>query len=144
MGAATNQNWNAVTWSPELGLFCAVSAAAANGAMTSPDGLVWTNRTLPAALNYNSLVWAAELGIFVAIIGQGTALFLTSADGINWTTRSSIASNPNWSSITWSPQLGVLVAVAAGVTGKRGLVSRSTADFSPVTNPGLVYSQTLL
>jgi hypothetical protein len=38
-----------VCWSPELGIFCAVSDdGSTNGVMTSPNGIDWTSQVSPA------------------------------------------------------------------------------------------------
>ena len=48
--AATEANsWSGVTWSPELGLFAAVSFTGTNRVMTSPDGITWTARSAAEA-----------------------------------------------------------------------------------------------
>ena len=57
--------------------------------LTSPDGLTWTQRSLPTAQPLNGL--AAGAGLIVATGGtDGTPVhnsILTSSDGITWTSR---------------------------------------------------------
>ena len=47
--SAADNNWLAVCWASELGLFCAVGiTGTGNRVMTSPDGITWTVRTSAA------------------------------------------------------------------------------------------------
>ena len=124
--AADNQ-WNSVTWSPELGLFVAVSGTGTgNRVMTSPDGINWTLRSTPADNNWFSVTWSPELGLFVVVARSGTGnRVMTSPDGINWTLRNTPA-DYSWQSVTWSPELGLFVVVSGSTGG---------ASFSVMTSP---------
>jgi len=108
-----NGYWRGMCWSPELGLFCAVSTAGnGNRVMTSPDGINWTAQDAAAENNWRSICWSPELGLFCAVSYTGTGnRVMTSPDGINWTSRNS-ASDHSWYSICWSPELGLFCAVA--------------------------------
>jgi len=71
--SAADNSWRGVRWSPELGLFCAVSiSGAGNRVMTSPDGITWTIRTSAADNQWYSVCWSPELGLFCAVASTGT------------------------------------------------------------------------
>jgi hypothetical protein len=85
--------------------------------MTSPDGIVWTQRITPGLNDdgWASVCWSPELGLFVAV-GISSDInnrVITSPDGINWTTRTSFVQN--WNSICWSPELRIFVAVSSDI-----------------------------
>jgi hypothetical protein len=114
--------WNDVCWSPELGLFAAVSFdGSGDRVMTSPNGITWTTRTT----NNNSwlgICWSSELGMFVAVAGSGSNdRAMTSHDGITWITRTT--NNNTWSNICWSPELGLFAAVANSGSNDRAMTS---------------------
>jgi len=116
--AHTTNNWADVVWSPELGIFCAVSWL--NGGnqrvMTSPDGVNWTLQNTPDRV-WRRIVWSPELGLFCAV-GE---LVMISSDGINWTEvfgGTVVIGGVVVTSlfdVTWSPELGLFCAV--GGTG---------------------------
>ena len=110
--SATEANsWNSVCWSPELGLFCAVSYTGTNRVMTSPDGITWTARSAAEPNGWRSVCWSPELGLFCAVSTDGTNRVMTSPDGITWTARSAAEAN-GWYSVCWSPELGLFCAVS--------------------------------
>jgi len=118
-------NWRSVCWSPELGIFVAVSASGSSGRiMTSPNGVNWTSIISAADTNaWLNVVWASELGIFVAVAISGTGdRVITSPDGINWTLQTSAADN-QWYSVVWAAELGILVAVSEDGAGNRVMTS---------------------
>jgi hypothetical protein len=121
--SAADNVWYGMCWSPELGLFCAVSGSSnTSGVMTSSDGINWTTRTT-VANNWTSINWSAELGIFCAVAATGTGnRVMTSPDGITWTTRASAADN-TWWGVCWSPELGIFCAVSTDGTGNRVMTS---------------------
>ena len=52
-------NWIDIAWSPNLGIFAAVSNnGTLNRVQTSPDGITWTNRTLPTSGRYSKMTYA--------------------------------------------------------------------------------------
>ena len=60
--SAADNSWRAITWSPELGLFCAVSySGTGNRVMTSPDGITWTAGNSAADNQWLSVAWSPEL-----------------------------------------------------------------------------------
>ncbi|CAB5221418.1 Intramolecular chaperone auto-processing domain containing protein [uncultured Caudovirales phage] len=132
---AVDSQWNAVCWSPELGIFVAVAnSGTVNRVMTSPDGITWTSRTSASDNNWVSVCWSAELGLFVAIANSGTSnRVMTSPDGITWTSRTS-ASDNNWFSICWSSELGIFVAVSYSGTGNRVMTSPDGINWTSRTS----------
>jgi hypothetical protein len=108
--AVASAGWSAVAWSPQLRLF--VTVATGVNALTSPDGVTWTQRTHGFAGNWSAVCWSAERGLFVAVAATGaTNNIMTSPDGVTWTQRS----QPNayaLNDVTWAPTLGLFVAVA--------------------------------
>jgi hypothetical protein len=119
--AVEGNGWAGIAWSPELGLFAAVSPSASNAIMTSPDGATWTARTSPATggtNNWRAITWSPELGLFVALSFNGTNRVMTSSDGITWTSSASAVETNGWYSIAWSPALGMFVGVSFSGTNR--------------------------
>jgi hypothetical protein len=111
--ATSNNSYYSSCWSPELGIFVAVSSDGTNRVATSTNGIVWTDvvSTIAAAGAWFSVCWSSELGLFVAI-GQSGAYIMTSINGTDWVGRTPPQSNA-WASICWSPELGLFVAVSS-------------------------------
>ena len=82
---------------------------------TSPDGVIWTNRTIEYS-SWKHVTWSPELSLFVVVATNGTNRVATSPDGITWTTRSIDANS--WRHVTWSPELSLFVAVANSGTNQ--------------------------
>ena len=86
-------------------------AVGGNIVATSPDGLVWTLGTIPAAahraLAYNGIV-------FVALAGSGEVY--TSPDGVVWTFRQDIGATPSFpGALAWNSGLGLFAATSNSV-----------------------------
>lgn len=118
------QAWVDVTYSPELGLFCAVGAG--NPAvMTSPDTITWTTRTAAALVAWVGVAWSPTLGLFAAVAFQGN--IMTSPDGITWTSRTPPLASMPFSAIIWVPELGMFVATSTdGSTNDGNQIATST------------------
>lgn len=112
-GTVPSKAWSAVTWSKQLGIFCAVSTD--GFAMTSPDGDNWTLQTIPEANTWNGITWCKELGMFIAVASSGTHRVMYSFDGVNWSNATAAEAN-NWNAITFAPPLGIFAAVAGSGT----------------------------
>src|SRR4029079_13208384 len=99
--AAPNTNiWYSICWSPERGIFVAVSASGTgNRVMTSPDGINWTARTSAADNQWTAVTYGNGLFVAVARTGTGNRV-MTSPDGINWTIRTSAADN-DWYDVSY-------------------------------------------
>lgn len=96
-----------VVWVPELSLFVkiadTINAGTPSGnAQTSPDGVNWTNRTVPTTPTTHSwrgLAWSPDLGLLCAAgSGGGTC---RSSDGITWTINTPITGTPNLTGMAW-------------------------------------------
>jgi hypothetical protein len=74
-------NWQGITWSPELSLFVAVADTGTNRVATSPDGITWTGRTIDAN-GWYGITWSPELSLFAAVASGGTNRVATSNLGI--------------------------------------------------------------
>jgi hypothetical protein len=115
---ATDGSWKCVAWSPELGVFVAVSSDGAGNdqVMRSRDGIAWSasNSTvdIPASA-WAGVAWAAELGTFAAVAASETHQVMTSPDGDEWTAQTTDGS---WNAIAWSSDLGRFVAVSDTAT----------------------------
>jgi hypothetical protein len=115
--AAQANAWLAIAWSPELGIFAAVSQDGTNRVMTSPDGITWTARAAAEANIWDAIAWSPELGLFAAVSSNGTNRVMTSPDGITWTARAAAEANV-WTGIAWSPELGLFAAVSSTGTNR--------------------------
>lgn len=93
-------DWKSVTFGN--GLFVAV-AQNTNFAVSSPDGITWTSRTLPSGGDWRSVSFGN--GVFVATSSGGDAA--TSTDGINWTART--LPSGTWLSSTFGNGIFVVV-----------------------------------
>ncbi len=122
--AAEADGWQKICWSPELGLFCAVSIFSTGRVMTSPDGVTWTAQTAAEINNWRGICWSPDLGLFCAVANSGTHRVMTSPDGITWTAQTAAEAN-SWFSVCWSPELGIFCAVAGsgGVGTHRAMTS---------------------
>ena len=102
----SGSGWSGITYGN--GLFVAVRMGS-NAVATSPDGVEWTIRTLPATGAWKAVVYGG--GGFVAITGGNpTDVAATSTDGITWTART-LPAEIDWSSIAYGG--GVFVAVGS-------------------------------
>ena len=106
--------WKDVSWSPELGIFCAVGNTGTT-AMISSDGIIWTSVTVPNR-SWKSITWSSELSRFCAIATSGgtTDRCMVSSTGLSgsWTIQDVADSSIQWGSITWSPQLSLFCIVS--------------------------------
>lgn len=115
----SNEDVGTVAWSPELGIFAAVSATGT--VAYSTDGITWTIGTAPFNRLWTSVAWSADLSMFVAVgqSGFSQTKLLTSTDGITWTART--GQSGTWLSVVWADTLSMFVAV-----GGTGSVQTST------------------
>lgn len=122
----SSQNWITIAYG--LGLFVATCLSTLYA--TSPDGINWTNRTMPFG---NSQVFYGG-GKFIAM-SRGAAQIAYSTDGINWTTVThSAPANINW---TVAYGNGTYVAVGnASANTTVGLYSTDGITWNTMTMPG--------
>jgi len=121
-------DWEGVTWSEKLGLFCTVSFSAIPGyagiyAATSPDGITWTGQALQAA-QWLSVAYSPVLNNFLAV---GKDAISSSFDGTTWTARTTI--NRNWRRAYWIKELNSFGVIAytfdvSGTTDSLFLLTR--------------------
>jgi hypothetical protein len=133
---STNDNdWAGITWSPQLGIFCAVGFSGTNNrAMISSDGINWATQFTSVDTGWASVTWAAECdngiggqGLFCAVNATSTTTntrVMTSPDGVTWTARNTL--NRIWADICWAAECpngiggeGLFCAVARTQTGNR-------------------------
>ena len=127
--APQSNEWSSICWSPELGLFVAVSWYGINQVMTSSNGIDWIPQSQTASSYFwTSVCWSPKLRLFVAICTVGIRV-MTSPDGINWTPRTG-AQNNTWTSVCWSPELEIFVAVSEN-GGNRVMTSLNGTTWNP-------------
>lgn len=111
---AGSGTYEAVEWSPGLGLFVAIGSPS-DIIATSTDGENWDTSQRAVENNWwGDIVWSPELDKFVAVAGNGAHRVMTSEDGKNWTVHDAAEDN-DWVAVTWSPELGKFVAVAINI-----------------------------
>ncbi len=79
--------------------FASFVAIGTNIAASSPDGITWTNRTIPAG-TYTSVIWAGDR--FVAVAASRKTAY--SLDGINWTAGADLPGSTTWNvpDVAWN------------------------------------------
>lgn len=90
------------------GLFVALDGTLA---ATSPDGITWTQRSLPTSQAWTRLTFAS--GRFVAVSGGPSQTAITSTDGINWT-ASTMPFFTEWSDVAFGAGLFLAVSSSSG------------------------------
>lgn len=87
-----------------------------SGAATSPDGLVWTARGIPAGA-WLRVIHAGPAGyVAIGLSGGSTPICATSPDSITWTSRTiPYAANQRYTALAWNGS--VYVAVGYNVAG---------------------------
>jgi len=111
-GTAISQQWVAV-------------ASGTNQAYTSPDGVTWTARTMPATLDWVSVAYGVvnNIGYYVAVARQSTTTAY-SINGVNWTASSMAAGEEwDWCGVAYGNGVFVTVAESDSSTTRR---ARST------------------
>ena len=136
--APNDNKWSCVTWSPEEAIFVALSTFDAVNPMciTSPDGITWTERTIPNG-TWLDVAWSPTEGIFVGVQTLGN--LATSPDGINWTTRTVSFSGDDMRAVTWSPDLSLFVLVKTSGTN-RVATSPDGINWTDRSGPGDPYT----
>ena len=133
-----SNDWLGLCWSPELGIFCAVSfSGSGNRVMTSPDGIIWTTRSYPVENSWTAVCWSPELNILCAVGGTSTGNgVMTSPDGVTWTSRASAANN-SWERVVWAPELGIFCAISWNGTGNRVMTSPDGITWTTRSTSGI-------
>ena len=116
ISTAETNTWKTVCWSPELGIFCALSTNGTTSRVAiSKDGTSWTAVTTSGMLSsqWISICWSPLLKLFLATAsGATTNNFAISTDGIRW--RTYTTSNPSYAwSCYWCDDLKIFLAISA-------------------------------
>jgi hypothetical protein len=130
--ASTNLSYN--SWQQVCyghGLFVAVGYSGSAGrCATSPDGITWTDRTMPAGV-WRAVCYSPELDRFVA----SGPRFIYSDNGIDW----SECVNTYSGNVIWSPGLNLFVAVYGTYPTIRTAYSSDGTNWSNTLVTGYLY-----
>ena len=130
--------WNTLIWSPQQSIFVSLSGNGNNTrAMTSPDGITWTSRTLGNQA-WTDIGWSPELGLFIGIPNNSSSI-VTSPDGITWTTVNTGTGVTNWVNIAWAPELGIFCVIGVSTVSTRVMTSPNGTTWT--LRDSLVYNQ---
>lgn len=105
-----------IEWVPTINLFVLGYSAADNTNIeTSPDGITWTQRTLPNSLARRA---CATNGLIIVVTANSSSnKVITSSDAITWTERTMPATK-TWSAVCWSNQQQKFIALSSdGLAG---------------------------
>ncbi len=107
--------WRCVAWSPERGIFVAISDSGllSNTIIYSYDGIMWSIANASTFSSLQSVCWSAPLGLFVAV--SLTTHVLKSSDGITWILASTI---PNYGhrTVIYIDELGIFMTSSQSST----------------------------
>lgn len=109
-------NWTGVIWDPASYQYVAVASTGANRAMTSFDGITWTNRVhgVSSTSTYLAIAYSPSLNRLVAVGGAGSLMYSTG--GVTWTGGTAISAQDH-ASIAWAPSLNLFASPASTGTG---------------------------
>ncbi len=134
--ADDTSSWRNICWSPELGIYVAVSnGGGISQIMTSADGTSWTSRNPPSDNQWYDVCWSPELSLFVSVAMTGTNRVMTSPDGITWTARTSADELMQWYTVCWSPQLSLFVSLSIDAGANSIMTSSNGITWTSRTNP---------
>jgi len=119
MPGTSADTYNAVVWASSLSLFVSIGTdGSGNGlAATSPDGVTWTARTMPAG-NWTSLAWSGALLVAGGeVVASSNGLSATSTDGVTWTSHAGPGAGGSGSAaIAWGNSTFVAAGYGNGKT----------------------------
>ena len=101
-------------------------------AMTSPDGITWTEHDSKGTDRLYEVIWDGSQYVAVGLATSSTALVTTSPDGVNWTVRSSGLSS-GMRSVAWNGSMLVVVGSSGSIRTSTNGGSTWTSRSSPVT-----------
>ena len=114
------------------GIFVKMPASGATAYATSPDGITWTARTFPAALNWTlgSCITFGN-GVFLAVSATSGTTAYSSPDGINWTLRA-LPSSRVWNAVRYGgpANAGYFIALGGSATDNIANITLSVAQTS--------------
>lgn len=108
-------------------------AIGASVCATSPDGLTWTPRTVPAG-TYRAVKWTGTRFVAVGLAGVGAY----SADGTTWTSAAVSTSSYNWLALAWNGSTLVAVGDSSGLAYSKTSSDGITWSGSSLKITGLV------
>ena len=140
-------SYNGVTWMESIlinpasvitaiaygnGVFVALDSSSNTRAYSSPDGITWTARTLPVAINWSAIIYANNQFVAVSAGSSSSNVAATSPDGITWTART-LPTSATWGSIAYGN--GVYLAVAGWSGNSTTSSGNSTTSNVAATSP---------
>jgi hypothetical protein len=131
-----------ITWNGSV--FCAVPNSG-NQCITSPDGITWTARTLPAAGNW-TVVGSNNSGRLIALVSASTIGATSDDNGATWTQQVIISGS--WNNVAWATSLGLFcvvssVATNTYMTSPDGITWTSRTFATSATRPGIAWNGTV-
>ena len=129
-----------ITWSPDLGVFCAMkthpTGTDISYSMISSDGINWNTYAMEGNASWEAVVWSHSLGLFVAVNDSSTRTtnaISTSPDGINWNLRTTPLCSC-WD-IEWGEELGIFLALGSTGSGRILITSSDGIVWEEVVIP---------
>lgn len=119
----TNPDLQTATLVNGFSYMALIVAVGLSVAVSSPDGITWTTRAIPAG-TYNSVAWN---GALYATVGASVAA--TSPDGITWTARTIPAGS--YTGIAWNGSVFAAVGANLAATSLDGITW--TAQVGPTS-----------
>lgn len=150
IGGIASHAYTAICWNGSL--LCALyyDDYTAAGAATSPDGIIWTMRTMPSVQRWTGVAWNGLLFCAISKALAGT-LFSTSPDGITWTDQTPPTS-VQWLNVKWNGTTFLVIgksyitgsAISAALTSPDGVtwtdrVLPTAAKWSAIGVSGTVF-----
>ena len=117
----------AIAWNGTV--FVALPAASGAICYTSPDGITWTSRTMPASTTWAAVAWNGT--VFCAMPNSATnTTCATSPDGITWTART--CQSGTWQGLAWN---GTVFCTVSSVSGTAAQTSPDGITWTARTLP---------
>lgn len=123
-------------------VYLAITQASGN-VVTSPDGSIWTQRTMPiTSTSWISCDWNGS--VFCAVSNTAGTTAATSPDGVTWTLRT-LPTSASWTSVAWlNNQFVAVSSSAAAATSPDGATwTARTLPFS-TTWRSMAYGNSLI
>lgn len=119
-GTAISQQWVAV-------------ASGTDQAYTSPDGITWTARALPASREWSAISYGTVDGIghWVAV-ARNSSVFAYSTDGVTWTASGSVDAGEawQWCDVAYGNGRFVAVSESDSATSRRAISTDGGATWT--------------
>jgi len=133
---ANNNSWKAVSYSPSLNIFCAVSDTNTGTAvMRSSNAINWTVVTTPLARVLNDVRWIPFLNLFIATCGDLQTLdVLTSPNGLTWTARAT-GNGQDIHGIAFNPTGQIIIVAVPSNLGNAIFRSTNGTTWTRIATP---------